>query len=96
MVIVMIAPAVPMISPVSGFKVVKIRGTFVCTSGKNNVQLRAFNFAANGNRAGFVNLFARVIADDLDLLRIIIDGLVYEHQVSLRSAPSSKIGCGVG
>ena len=62
----------------------KIRGTFVCTSGENNVQLRAFDFAADGNRTGFINLFARIIADNLDLLWIIIDALVYEHQVSLR------------
>ena len=44
------------------------------------------NFAANGNRAGFVDLFAGVIADDLDFLRIIVDGLVHDHEVSLRSA----------
>ena len=55
----------------------KISGTFVCTSGENNIQLRAFDFAADGDSAGFVNLFARVIADNLDLLWIIIDEVTF-------------------
>ena len=73
----------------------KISGTFVCTRGKNHVQPRTFNLTANGNGAGFINLFARIITDDLNHLRIVIDGLIYEHQISLRCS-ILKDGCGVG
>ena len=37
-----------------------------------------FDLAANGNRAGFVNLFPRVIADNLDFLRVVVDRFIYD------------------
>ncbi len=33
----------------------------------SSFQLRAFNFAANGDSARFINLFARIVADNLNL-----------------------------
>ena len=80
-----------MISPVSGFKLENTRYIRMYRQAVQRRALRA-QFAANGNCAGFVDRSPVLIADDLDFLRIIVDGLVHDHEVSLRSALSSKIG----
>ena len=64
----------------------KICGTFVCTGGQGNVQLRALDLRANWNCFALVDLFAGVVADDLDFLRVVVDRFVYDYDIALGRA----------
>ena len=67
MVIVIIAPAVPIISPVSGSRIVEHGCAFVCASRKLHIKGGTFDLAAHGDCFALVDLFAGVVADELDL-----------------------------
>ena len=42
--------------------------------------------AANRNRFALVDMFAGIVADELDLLGIVVDRLVYDHDIALSLA----------
>ena len=62
------------------------RCAFVCASRKLHGESSTFNFTAHRDCFGLINDLLRVIADELDLLRVKIDVLVHDHDIALSFA----------
>jgi len=56
---------------------------FVCASRELHVKGSAFDLAAHRDCVALVDLFAGVIADELHLLRVIVDRFIYDHDIAL-------------
>ena len=69
-----------------GVKIVEHGCAFVCASWKLHIKGSTFDLAAHRDCVALVDLFAGVIADELHLLRVIVDRFVDDHDIALRCA----------
>ena len=59
---------------------------FVCASRKLHIEGSTFDFAAHGDCFALEDLFAGIVADELDLLGIVVDRFVDDHDIALSLA----------
>ena len=59
---------------------------FVCASRKLHIEGSAFDFAAHGDCFALVDLLAGIVADELDLLGVIVYSFIHDHDIALRRA----------